>query len=115
MAWFAGSFCSFCSLTAVSTIKIPFFMTIPISIMQPISAMTEKSIRHNIKNKITPMMPEGKVEIMTSGRTKLSYKMPKWHVPEQMLPAEKFFGFHGLLHKRKVKSEAVIISDIFSL
>ncbi|MCY1370360.1 hypothetical protein D9M69_574490 [compost metagenome] len=61
-----------CASRAKSIIRMPFFLTIPISNTSPISAMMEKSWPQ-IHSMITAPRPaEGKVEMIVSGCTKLS-------------------------------------------
>ena len=53
---------------AKSTIMMPFFLTMPISRMMPIMAITERSVRATISISSAPTPAEGSVDRMVSGR-----------------------------------------------
>ncbi len=51
---------------------IAFFCTMPISMITPISAMTENSVRNSISATSAPTPADGSVDRMVSGWTQLS-------------------------------------------
>ena len=55
---------------------IAFFLTMPISKMTPISAMSENSVLNHISASSAPTPAEGNVERMVMGCTRFSYRMP---------------------------------------
>ena len=58
--------------SAKSIIMIAFFWTMPISMMIPISAMTENSVLNSISAASAPTPADGSVDSMVSGWMKLS-------------------------------------------
>ncbi len=55
---------------------IAFFFTIPISNTMPMIEMTFRSSLNIISASIAPTLAEGSVEMIVSGCTRLSYRMP---------------------------------------
>ena len=55
---------------------IAFFFTIPISRMMPMIEITFRSWWKIISASIAPTLAEGSVEMIVSGCTRLSYKIP---------------------------------------
>ena len=72
MAVAGGSAFSRISSTATSIIMIAFFLTMPISISRPISAMIEKSMPITFSATSAPKAAAGRPERMVSGWMKLS-------------------------------------------
>ena len=59
--------CSRSACSAKSTIMMPFFFTMPISRMMPISAITDRSICSNTRMRSAPTPAEGSVDRMVRG------------------------------------------------
>ena len=72
---FFPSWRSACS--AKSIIMMAFFFTIPINNTMPIMEMMFRSCLKIINARIAPTLAEGSVEIMVTGWTRLSYKIPR--------------------------------------
>ena len=53
--------------SAKSTIRIAFFLTIPMSNKMPMSAMTLKSVRNNSSASNAPMLADGNVDRIVMG------------------------------------------------
>ena len=62
---------------AKSIIMMAFFFTIPMSSTMPMIEMMFRSCLNNISASIAPTLADGSVEMMVSGCTRLSYKMPR--------------------------------------
>ena len=56
-----------CCPSAKSIIMMPFFLTMPISITMPMTAMTDKSMPANISAMRAPMPADGRPDRMVSG------------------------------------------------
>ena len=61
---------------AKSTIMMPFFFTMPISMMMPMKAISERSVPNSCSASSAPRPAEGKVEMIVSGCARLSYSTP---------------------------------------
>ena len=72
MASRAGRPCVRCMSSAKSIIMIAFFITMPISKMMPISAITDSSSRVRISASSAPRPAEGRVDRIVTGCTQLS-------------------------------------------
>src|ERR1039458_2165070 len=56
---------------------IAFFFTIPIRSTMPMMEMTFRSTLKSISASMAPTLADGRVEMIVSGWTRLSYKMPR--------------------------------------
>ncbi len=72
MAWAAVAWPPRCRSSAKSIIMIAFFLTMPISKITPISAISENSVLNSISAISAPTPAEGSVDRMVSGCTRLS-------------------------------------------
>ena len=54
-----------------------FFFTIPISSTMPMMEMMFRSSLKSINASMAPTLADGRVEMIVSGCTRLSYKMPR--------------------------------------
>ena len=63
--------------SAKSTIMMPFFLTMPISRMMPMKAITVSSAPNNCSASSAPRPADGRVEMIVSGCARLSYSTPR--------------------------------------
>ena len=81
--------------SAKSIIIMAFFLTIPMSSTMPMMEMMFRSTPKSINASIAPTLADGSVEMIVSGCTRLSYKIPRTiytassAVTISMVPAKK--------------------------